>query len=338
VIDFAYSDEQLQIVTAVAATLSRTAAVADPQPRPMNAGSTHLEVEKLGALGWIGIALPEACGGSGSTLIEEALIAREYGRWLASPDVIATTIAAALALQANDPAGARRYVEGQWSAAFGVPMAPAAGRVDQSYVVAQADAVTHYVLFTDCAMRVVRAAQTLEFRPCIDPQMKTALIPAASVEFPYDAPGAVDELSCRVLIMLAAMLAGLSEASRDLAVEHAKTRKQFGRVIGAFQAIKHHCADMHVRARMAYSQAMHAAMLLAAREMNAPQQALAAFETASSAAIKNAEVGIQIHGAMGFSAECPAHRYLKRAHVLRIIGGGAMALQPTLAHALRGPA
>lgn len=331
-IDFKLSEDQTQIVAAVVSTLNRVPIVADP---PSSAdGSSESDVAKLGGLGWIGIAAPEGCGGSAATLVEEALIAREYGRWLIAPDVLATALAGSVALFEGDATAAQGFIEGKHAVAFAMPLQPpVAQQSKDDWAVVQAGAVSHYLLLNAAGPRVARANCPLEFGRSVDPVLRTGVVPAADLATVHEAP--VAGIERRILVLLAAMLAGTAEASRDLAVEYANTRKQFGRLIGSFQAIKHHCADMHVRARMAHAQAMHAAMLVAAQAPNGAEQAGAAFEVAAAAAVKNAEVGIQIHGAMGFSAECVAHRFLKRAHVLRIIGGAALAMQPSLSTLLR---
>ena len=332
-IDFRISEDQSQIVAAVVATLNRAPITADPAPWTSN-DISQTDVAKLGSLGWIGIAAPENCGGSAASVTEEALIAREYGRWLVSPDLIATAVAAGLAAQAGDLTGARNFVEGSQAAAFGVLNGSDADEDPDSYTVVQAGATSHYLVFRVRGPALVRANRSLGFKAGVDPAMRSAVLDSADLNVVHAPEAGAAALLNRTLILLAAMLAGNAEASRDLAVEYAKTRKQFGRLIGSFQAIKHHCADMHVRARLAYAQALHAAMLDSAGSIETAAQASAAFAVAAAAAVKNAEVGIQIHGAMGFSAECVAHRFLKRAHVLRIIGDGASATQPVISSLL----
>ncbi len=112
----------------------------------------------------------------------------------------------------------------------------------------------------------------------------------------------------------------------DLAVAYAKERQQFGKPIGSFQAIKHMCADMLVRAEVARA-AVHAAACLADAPDVATAEAAVAGCTrgqllersvsgakvlADEAAIANARAAIQVHGGMGFTWEVPLHLYLKR--------------------------
>jgi alkylation response protein AidB-like acyl-CoA dehydrogenase len=112
------------------------------------------------------------------------------------------------------------------------------------------------------------------------------------------------------------MLAGLAEQVRDASAAYAKVRVQFGRPIGSFQAVKHRCADMALRAEAAWAQTEVAALRFAAPGAAAAFDVAAAKVVAVDAAIRNARDNIQNHGGIGFTAEHPAHLFLKRAHVL----------------------
>jgi alkylation response protein AidB-like acyl-CoA dehydrogenase len=133
-------------------------------------------------------------------------------------------------------------------------------------------------------------------------------------------------------LLVSAQLLGIAEATRDLAVSYAQTRVQFGRPIGSFQAIKHHCANMAVAAE-ALSSLLDMAAIAARDERAAPDERDdAAFQIAAlrllapKAALANARTCIQVHGGIGFSAEADAHHYLKQAHVLRQLQSGATML------------
>jgi alkylation response protein AidB-like acyl-CoA dehydrogenase len=113
----------------------------------------------------------------------------------------------------------------------------------------------------------------------------------------------------RGLLTISAEQVGIARASLDSAVEYAKTRRQFGAVIGSFQAIKHRCADVLLEVECAD------ALLTDAVERGATADAELAFVVATHAAIAAAEACIHIHGGIGFTWEHPAHRYLRRARV-----------------------
>jgi alkylation response protein AidB-like acyl-CoA dehydrogenase len=113
----------------------------------------------------------------------------------------------------------------------------------------------------------------------------------------------------------------MAEATRDMAVEYAKTRQQFGKAIGSFQAIKHLCADMAIRAEAAVCQVIFAALVESERRAGARFHSVAARLVAVEAALQNAAQNIQVHGAIGFTAEAEAHLFIKRAHVLEQLWG-----------------
>jgi alkylation response protein AidB-like acyl-CoA dehydrogenase len=146
-------------------------------------------------------------------------------------------------------------------------------------------------------------------------------------------------------LLTAALQIGHAAAALDLAVAYAKDRHQFGKPIGSFQAVKHLCADMLVRAEVARA-AVHAAACLAdapdvARSEAeasgcAPRQLLArsvsgAKLLADEAALANARASIQVHGGMGFTWEVPLHLHLKRARVLSTGFGTPAELSADLA-------
>jgi alkylation response protein AidB-like acyl-CoA dehydrogenase len=116
-----------------------------------------------------------------------------------------------------------------------------------------------------------------------------------------------------------------------MAVEYAKDRVQFGRPIGSFQAVKHRCADMAVRAEVARSLTTFAALALRDGEPDAPRHVLEAKALAVDAALANAHDDVQNHGGMGFTWEADAHLYLKRAWVLEHQFGTRRALLDELA-------
>ncbi|MGH8900073.1 MAG: acyl-CoA dehydrogenase family protein [Egibacteraceae bacterium] len=114
-------------------------------------------------------------------------------------------------------------------------------------------------------------------------------------------------------VALAHELVGVGQACLDMAVTHAKTREQFGRPIGTYQAVSHRCADMFVALEAARSHAYYAAWAV---QEDTPDAALAASQAkaaASDAAVACAQGAIQVHGGIGFTWEHDLHLYLRRA-------------------------
>jgi alkylation response protein AidB-like acyl-CoA dehydrogenase len=119
------------------------------------------------------------------------------------------------------------------------------------------------------------------------------------------------------IVLTAALQLGLALRATELATAYAKEREQFGRVIGSFQAVKHLCADMLVRAEVARAAVYAAAVALDGRSDDDPARAAAVAKTmAGDAAIANGKSGIQVHGGIGFTWEVDAQRFWKRASVL----------------------
>ena len=152
-------------------------------------------------------------------------------------------------------------------------------------------------------------------------------------------------------LLTAALQVGHAAAVLDLGVDYAKARHQFGQPIGSFQAVKHICADMLVRAEVARA-AVHAAACLADQPDVAAQDGertgrtdddvmtravLGAKVLADEAAVANARAAIQVHGGMGFTWEVPLHLHLKRSRVLATTFGTPAQLSLALC-ALSEPA
>ena len=117
--------------------------------------------------------------------------------------------------------------------------------------------------------------------------------------------------------LTSALQLGLAQGALDLATDYAKTREQFGRPIGGFQAVKHILAEMFVHQEAARAGAYNAAASLDAPDVADVERAVSSAKlTAGESAIRNARSCIQVHGGMGFTWEVLAHYYLKRAWVL----------------------
>jgi alkylation response protein AidB-like acyl-CoA dehydrogenase len=117
-------------------------------------------------------------------------------------------------------------------------------------------------------------------------------------------------------LLTAALQLGLAARMTELAVDYAKSRQQFGRVIGSFQAVKHICADMFVRAELARAAVHAAAVTLDDAGVGDPARAVAGAKLlADEAATGNARGCVQVHGGMGFTWDVPVHYFVKRAWV-----------------------
>jgi alkylation response protein AidB-like acyl-CoA dehydrogenase len=145
----------------------------------------------------------------------------------------------------------------------------------------------------------------------LSPMHELATVPA-DPGTPLDVP--IAQLRLQGALLTAALQVGLAARLTELAVEYAKEREQFGKVIGSFQAVKHLCADMFVRTELARAALHSAAVMLDDPQAGDPARAVAGAKIlADEAATTNGRGCIQVHGGMGFTWEVPVHFLLKRA-------------------------
>ncbi|MFN2469005.1 MAG: acyl-CoA dehydrogenase family protein, partial [Gaiellaceae bacterium] len=147
-------------------------------------------------------------------------------------------------------------------------------------------------------------------------------------------PGAIDR--ARAFTALAAEAVGVAERALEWAVEYAKSREQFGRPIGVYQAISHPIADTYVETELARSLAYWAAWCVDEDPGRAADAAAAAKSFAAETAVAACERAIQAHGGIGFTWEHALHRYYKRAQWIESFGGYPAAQRAQVAATLLG--
>ncbi len=140
----------------------------------------------------------------------------------------------------------------------------------------------------------------------------------------------------RAFTALAAEAVGIAQKALELAVEHAKSREQFGKPIGIYQAVSHPIVDTYVETELARSLTYWAAWCVAEGEADATVAALAAKAQASEAAVAACERSIQVHGGIGFTWEHPLHRYYERAQWIETFGGYPAKQRAEIADLLLG--
>lgn len=321
-IDLLPSAEQQQIIDSVVEFLERALPVARLRAAADSWRIADPVWKEIAGLGWFGLALSQEEGGTGYSLIEEMLVARECGRYVASPALIAAMLAAHVAARA----GKHALLEGILSGELRVGLAnalPDTNRRAPQYHLLDADG-THLVLYWNeegMGLHERAAFETTTAVESLDEAVR--LVRAAA---PNGAPCAWVSaqhaaLTRRAALLICAQLVGVAEAAKDDAVAYAKTREQFGQPIGAFQALKHECAEMAVECEAAYAQTFFAGLAEHGGRADAEFQCAVAALLTTQASLKNARANIQIHGGVGFTSECDAHRYLKRAHLLGQLGG-----------------
>ena len=164
------------------------------------------------------------------------------------------------------------------------------------------------------------AGLTTTSRDNLDPTRRLAWVECSKVRPLAVLPGAVAVAERVGATLAAAEAAGGARACTEMAVAYAKEREQFGRVIGSFQAVKHHCANMLVDAELAAAVAWDAARA-AGHDTAAQLSSAIAVTQALPAYRRCAEKNIQVHGGIGYTWEHDAHLYLRRAASLAALFG-----------------
>jgi alkylation response protein AidB-like acyl-CoA dehydrogenase len=291
----------------------------------------------LAQLGCFGIGIPESDGGSGLSIAEEILILREFGRYLVSPAALATMLAAHIAARAGHAALLSDLLTGVRRAAIVSPFRES--RIGEPGNFHLIDAEPAHVAVgwsrEGAGLFEISDAKEPMNLKSLDPTIKLS---RATLERPAIwIPASETPYWQRAMIYLGALQTGMIEEVRDLSVEYAKNRQQFGHPIGMFQAIKHKCATMALWGEAAWSQTVWAALQLRAEGQDAAFQATNSAAVAAEAALESARDAVQIYGGMGFTTEVPVHLYLKRAHVTaQLVGDPAYIIEQLVELPLQG--
>ncbi len=313
--------------------------------------------KQVAELGWLGVAMPEECGGLGPGHGTLCVIAEELGRALAPLPVSSSIYLAAEAiLQAGDAQQRSELLPmlacgeriATLAAAEGLRSASATeqmlARVDAGRLSGTKLPVPDGMV-ADWAVVSARTASNADepdaectglflveldgpgvrrdALQCLDPTRPQARIvfDAAPARLLGPAEGGAEALR-RVLDRAAVLIAfeqiGGADAALAMSTEYAKIRHAFGRPIGSFQAIKHKLADMYTRNQLARSNAWYAAWALDASPDELPLAAAAARVAASEAFEFAAKETIQTHGGIGATWEGDMHLYYRRAKALML--------------------
>ncbi|GAA2715560.1 MULTISPECIES: acyl-CoA dehydrogenase family protein [Streptomyces] len=254
--------------------------------------------QQLGEAGFFSLRLPAEAGGAGLGLAEAVLVLEEAGRCLLPGPLVATQLAAGL-------------VPGAAEGRAVVTAPDGCGTVEH---LAAADAV---LLLDDVAVRMLPTAGgagPVALSACplhsVDPTTSLHLV---ELPLPDQGSPAVEmagdpaRTRAEAALLTAALQLGNAARTLEMAVTHVTHRRQFGRPVGAFQAVQHVCAQMLVRTEIARS-SVYAASLTATHSEVAAAKLLA-----DEAAVRNARDCLQLHGGIGFTWEADVHPYLKRA-------------------------
>jgi alkylation response protein AidB-like acyl-CoA dehydrogenase len=290
---------------------------------------------KLAEQGYTGIIFPEEFGGVGLGKVELILLMEEAGRALLPGPFFSTVPLAGAVINAlASPQHKKKYLEpichGQARATVAVLEAGASWNLAEPETFAAGSKITGEKLFvTDAAVAnfilvvaqdgiyaVDAGALGMTITAMAGMDMTRKIYGIKFKDTPSEKIGGRSELSKALDIATAALVAemvGGMQRTLDITVEYAKMRKQFGKPIGMFQAVQHHCADMYLETESSRSAAYYAAWTL---EENTPEASTAvsiAKAYASDAGRTVGNRGIQVHGGMGFTWENDVHLFYRRA-------------------------
>ncbi|WP_436775955.1 acyl-CoA dehydrogenase family protein [Yinghuangia sp. YIM S09857] len=300
-------------------------------------------------LGLSGLLIPERFGGAGATAREAAVVCEELGRFLTPVPYLASAVLATTAMLSCGPWAEPGIADdlgalaaGTTTATLAVPAqhAPdaefprnvtgvrsdgglaltgtvshvlAADLADLFVVPAIVDGAAHLALVRGDTDGVAVSRETVldATRPLGTLELRGA--EARVLADPVVAVGALRHTLDTGAALLASEQLGTAEQALDTAVEYLRTRHQFGRPIGSFQALRHRAADLWADLAAARGTARYAAACAAEDSGDFPLAAALASAHVGEIAVHTAEESLHLHGGIGFTWEHPAHLYLKRA-------------------------
>jgi alkylation response protein AidB-like acyl-CoA dehydrogenase len=298
--------------------------------------------KEMAELGWAGLALPEEWGGQGLGTVELAILFEEMGYALAPSPLLSNTIAGlALAAGGSDEQRERCL---RPLATGELRMAPALmdaeGPAEPGRFTMEAEADGDSVVLSGEKILVPDAASADRFlvatvdgrRHLVAKDAEgVTVVPEKSIDLtrrvssvrfdgvrvaPEDSlPGGWDDyfpVFLRACVAIAAESTGVAQRALEMSVAYAKDRQQFGRPIGAYQAVSHRCAQMLLETENSRSAVYGAAWAADAEPESLPLAACMAKAYASDAGWRVPDAAIQVHGGIGFTWEHDLHFFLKR--------------------------
>ena len=309
--------------------------------------------DKLVGLGWPGLMIPEEFGGQGGTFLDLTVIAEEAGKSIIpGPFFAATMLGAPLFLEGGSDAQKKEFLAKIAAGKFiaTVAVAEAAGRWDAGGIEVKAarkgsgytlTGEKFFVPDAHVADAIVVAARTGKGNGedgitllCVPAkekgvtvtQLKTVDMTRRMCHVKFDNVAASEVIGGEgagwpvlrrtlevATAALSAEMVGTAQKALDIAVEYAKTRVQFGKPIGSFQAVKHKCVDMMVAVENARSLTYYACWTVDERVSESVTAVPMAKAYASDMAKNVTSEAIQVHGGIGFTWEHDMHLYHRRA-------------------------
>ena len=298
----------------------------------------------LAELGVTGILVPEAQGGSGLALLDAAIVSQSLGHAVTPTPFLSSAVMAPIALTALGGRDAEGWLAGiaRGDTVFGVAATElfsvreeagvrvSGGKLEGKAMMAVdacgADCVlvaidenTLAVVKTDAPGVEINRLRTVDATRCTAELLLDGVAPEAA----FDGAGrAIVRMLEAGRIVLAADVLGCCESMVEQAVAYAKQRKQFDRLIGSFQAVKHMCAEMIAEVEPAQSLLWYAGHSFDAIPDEAPLMACHVLAHLSEIGREIASVSTQVHGGIGWTDEQNLHFWFKRiANARHLLGG-----------------
>ena len=269
-------------------------------------------------LGWPGIAIADEYGGQGLGLVELVILLEQTGYALAPSPLISNALAGGIVTCGGSDEQKERWLPG---IASGEARGAAAFTPDEEPIVGAAGGASVLVLNDGDGARLVEPENaTLERLPLMDTTRAYYRVSATGGD---QLPGGIEPAVESGTVAVAAELVGVAQRALDIANSYAKEREQFGRPIGAYQAVSHRLADMLWAVEEARSLTYYAAWCAGAEPESLPLAASMAKARASDAACEVTHDAIQTLGGIGFTWEHDIHFFLKRARVSAQLMGSA---------------
>ena len=296
---------------------------------------------KIAEQGLTGLSVPEAEGGLGLGDVDWVLMTQELG-YYAIPDSLTDTAYVAAGMLASLPEGhplrstwLPRVVDGSARIAVGHPVNPWVADAHLADLLLLPHATPEGL-----ELHAVAGDQVhIQTERSIDASRRLAQVqwqPSAATRVSDGASGNAlwNTALERGALAVAGQLVGLAQRMLDMTVDYAGQRKQFGKPIGAFQAVKHHLADVFTHIEFAKPVLYRAASALACGDASLSARVAHAKLACGEAALLAARKGIQVHGAMGYTWEVDLQMFMKRAWALNAAWGDRAFHQERLGQAL----
>lgn len=304
--------------------------------------------KQAGELGWLGLLIGDAYGGLGLKWVDLTVLLEETGRGLSPLPILSHALAATAIARCGSEAQKRTwlpklatgertatlalYDEPNWISADAITLALSSGRAKgKKAFVADAGAADLFVVACraggDLQLALVErgAGVQVDVQPMMDRTKRIGTIAldtalAADRLMPMSAGDLSFLTDCGAVAVTAEMI-GAAEAALQLTTGYAKQRVQFGQLIGKYQGVKHRLAEMFVDIESFKSLLYYAAWTVDEAPAELPRAASLAKAYASDAFAKIGIDGVQLHGAIGFTAEYDVQLYLKRSKWARPMYG-----------------